>query len=535
MRTTQPHVRHVVQVTAFLGGKEPRAAAEEARNQTLRWLQKRAGPLPQDAWAGQGFEREIPGQHVSAVSLPDPPYWVARLDHPDSNVAGRSWSTEITVGVGKERSQFGLRLRCSSRDYNPDPALTIPGIVRQMAERPGLEDYGVPLSLKPWTLENEADVERMTRLLENTSRQRPVYVVSLPNDQAESDTALIDTADLAARCIGVAYVVILPSFLSFILTDRLGKEHSVFAGAVRSYMPSFTLDDQLPFKHPLALPDRIAGWPNGGPAAFADMLVRKAHEWSVRSSDREQNLPTYSFVKRIALARRETSLANEKDAEERILNLDAQIVELRRENEDWLSEVEQLTSRASEAETERDHLKMANRSLRIYVDELRKSLQAGGKRIQDEIPFPPTMKDVQTWVQRACPGRLVLLGRAGRGLKEAAFQNVKLVCQALLLLANEYRDMRLGGGPASKAGFDKACRQLRLECTPAFAGAGWGEFGDTYVVDWQGQKRRLDMHLKNNGNTRQPERCFRAYFFWDDGEQQVVVGWLPSHLETRLS
>ena len=43
------------------------------------------------------------------------------------------------------------------------------------------------------------------------------------------------------------------------------------------------------------------------------------------------------------------------------------------------------------------------------------------------------------------------------------------------------------------------------------------------------------MHLKSGGNTRDPTRCLRIYFFWDDDEQQVVVGSLPGHLENRLT
>ena len=56
-----------------------------------------------------------------------------------------------------------------------------------------------------------------------------------------------------------------------------------------------------------------------------------------------------------------------------------------------------------------------------------------------------------------------------------------------------------------------------------------------YAALWRGQRWLLDMHLKNGGNTRDPTRCLRVYFFWDDDERQVVVGSLPGHLESRLS
>jgi hypothetical protein len=34
---------------------------------------------------------------------------------------------------------------------------------------------------------------------------------------------------------------------------------------------------------------------------------------------------------------------------------------------------------------------------------------------------------------------------------------------------------------------------------------------------------------------RRPWRALRIYFSWDDDAQQVVVGWLPSHLRNRMS
>ena len=63
------------------------------------------------------------------------------------------------------------------------------------------------------------------------------------------------------------------------------------------------------------------------------------------------------------------------------------------------------------------------------------------------------------------------------------------------------------------------------------------EQGDAFVVAWgpKGEKRVLAWHLKNGGNTRDPERCLRIYYFWDDETQQVVVGSLPGHLKTRAT
>ena len=59
---------------------------------------------------------------------------------------------------------------------------------------------------------------------------------------------------------------------------------------------------------------------------------------------------------------------------------------------------------------------------------------------------------------------------------------------------------------------------------------------DTYRVSFGlgRRKRKLDRHLKK-GTGRDSRDCFRLYFFWDEDEEQIVVGWLPSHLPTPIT
>lgn len=60
-------------------------------------------------------------------------------------------------------------------------------------------------------------------------------------------------------------------------------------------------------------------------------------------------------------------------------------------------------------------------------------------------PIPDDYDEMGKWTHTYLAGRLILLGRARRGeLKTAAFEDVGLVYRSLLLLAFEYRDMRMG-------------------------------------------------------------------------------------------
>jgi hypothetical protein len=532
-----PRIRQVVQITAFLCGPDSSSAAEEARHETLRWLHSRAGPLPPPAWQGESFEREVaPGHSAFAVRLTEPaPYWVARLDHPDTSVAGRTWSTEVSVGISPQAGQFGIRVSCVSRGADPDFELTTPGIVHQVAGRPGLLDYAVRLTPDPWWLESGADVDGLVDLIRNPRRTRPVYVISLPDGATDPATAAIDSRALARRCLGIAHVAVLSSPLSFELTDRVGKEHSVFSGAVRSYMPGFAVEEQVPRKHPLALPARIAEWAGGGAEAFEDLLVRRAYEHSVRRVESEDRLPSFTQVRKISLSRRQLDLERSGDQLEIIGNLQAQTQELGREAATWEALATEEMDRRARLQDETDQLRMQNGWMRGELDRLRDVVQTlTGSRADAPVAFPESLGEVGEWALRAVPGRLAILPRAIRAAKQSVYRDPEHAFNALLMLANEYRDMRIEG-TAKKAGFDRAAQELGLRCEPTLSAPRYGEFGDTYIVDWQGQRRLLDMHLKNGGNTRDPTRCLRIYFFWDDDERQVVVGSLPGHLDNRLT
>jgi hypothetical protein len=537
-RLYHSRIRQIVQITAFLCGENAERAANEARQQTLRWLHRRAGPLPSHAWQGETFEREVaPGLSAFAVALSEPaPYWVARLDHPDASVPGRTWSTEVTVGISPQGAQFGVRLSCTSRRDDPEVELSTPGIALQVADKPGLQDFGVRLTSEPWLLESTVDLTRVLELLANPARTRPVYMASLPDGEVDSATALVDCGSLARRCLGIAHVAILPSPLSFELTHQVGREHSVFGGAVRSYLPGFAIEDQIPRKHPLALPARIAEWPGGGAKAFEDLLVRRAYEQSVHRPDLEDRLPSFTRVRKIALSRRQLDLERGGDDRAIITNLHAQTQELSREAETWEALATEEMDRRARLQDEADQLRAQNGWMRSELDRLRQELQkATGSRPDAPIPFPADLGNIGEWAHQVVPGRLTILPRAIKAAKQALYRDTNHMFRALLVLANEYRDMRLEGNAERRDACAVALNGLRLQCEPTFSGPGYGEFGDTYFVDWLGQRRLLDMHLKNGGNTRDPTRCLRIYFFWDDEERQVVVGSLPGHLENRFT
>jgi hypothetical protein len=332
-------------------------------------------------------------------------------------------------------------------------------------------------------------------------------------------------------------VVVLSSPLSYELTARVGREHSVFGGAIRTYLSGFAIEDQLPRRHPLALPQKILDWNDRGRAGFEDFLVRRAYEINTRASDLYQRLPSFTFVKNIALTRQNTALPDEAPDARRIPILEAQIQELKRDNEQWVASLESQLDERMKLEGDLSRMQAQNEWMRAEIDRLRSVVRDAGNDPESDLPTPDSLDQLAEWVHEAVPGRLTLHPRAVRSAKDSLFRDTALVYDALRMLAIEYREMKTADNENEHArdAFDQRLHELGLKCQPTFSGDNWGMFGDTYIVEWQGQRRYLDMHLKKGGNTRDPTRCLRIYFFWNDDEKQVVVGSLPAHLETRIS
>ena len=109
--------------------------------------------------------------------------------------------------------------------------------------------------------------------------------------------------------------------------------------------------------------------------------------------------------------------------------------------------------------------------------------------------------------------------------------------RSLKLLATAYRHLRMQGGLDRKRQWDQGLEALGLTVEPSISKSRAGEQKAEYYVNYPsgtliGGKKFLEQHLKK-GTDRSERFGLRIYFFWDRTANLVVVGWLPSHLDTR--
>jgi hypothetical protein len=147
---------------------------------------------------------------------------------------------------------------------------SVPGVVLQVISSPGLSTGNFQrLSDKPVVIRSEHQAQLLIDALLDPDRKLPVIVLSVPSTSVDLHKPLLDAPTLAKAAAGLALVVVLPAQASWSLTERFGKQLSVYEGAARVYLPGFT-EDANPFSgHQLILPQWLST-----PYLFVESLRR---------------------------------------------------------------------------------------------------------------------------------------------------------------------------------------------------------------------------------------------------------------------
>jgi hypothetical protein len=485
--------------------------------------------VPPHAYEGKAFEHDQAGLRIAATSNIDSTLWAFRSEHlgNDSNES-RTWVTEALVADLGPTDAFGVRNSCSTLSGEAVPASS-PRFLRDFVVHHSLVDGGVPVSAVSNFVEDMNSFTRFMTLLLSPDRSLPIVVLTqLPHS---TDYAL-DPAKLAKDTQGLAHVFRLSSAMTFWLSDQVGKTLSVFHGAVRTYYPGFSVES-APWQHHLVFPQRIAEWNDEagtGPVAFEQFLSRQLHAFSVGTPAKIEQLPSYFSIRRALLDK------PNKTTDEEIQSLRIEVEEARAKEQEWQVIADDRDAEAHANEEENRSLRAQNLTLANDLKELRKA------RGETSIPIPSSYADLPKWVNSYFADRLFLHARAVRAIKDAAFENVSLVYETLKLLADAYWPMRANQEQEQRQtlsnNWEEGVKQLRLEYNShSIAQNRLGEFREAYTINYRiGQSSRqvLGPHLKF-GSTKDDRYCMRIYFLWDDDRQLVVIGHLPSHLDTRAT
>lgn len=496
--------------------------------------------LPPEAADLRSFELKDDDRLCECVSVPERMLWAIRFKFASKD--GTRWYYDLSLVREEERLLFGMKIDTAFKadiralQANLPLVESLLGCGHLAQER--------PVSANLWQVNTPEDVAELVALLENPRRTLPVIAISAVNWNAWSFTPtapnyLVNADYLAGKVKGYAIVAQITFQGAYALTDAVGKSWSVYDGACRTYFPKVDFDNGSPAHHPCNLKDKIWYWNyegERGDRAFTSFLIDTAHR--VASTSRTDWSGLFFVPEaRVLAAELEMAhalhLANAPERERAMQNhidaLQRKLEAMEQENAEWLTELENATAEA-------ENYKQENAALRLQLDALRAHLiRQSGESPDADIPIPDNYKVMGEWVKEHLAGRLILHPRAERAASKAVYTEVGMVYRALLILANEYRDSRMG------VGTDEAFRHALAQCGMNFSGSidrtRAGEEGDAYFVNYPvGSTQRVFLQYHIVRGTRHEDRyCMRIYFFWDEDTNQVVVGWLPSHLSNRIS
>jgi hypothetical protein len=512
--------REILRLAAVISGESAANAARAARREVLKWAAKQVGDaLPEGAADGKSFEHLRGGRLCIGAGHEDElsALWALRADRPDSDVAQRTWTTEVVIGHAKAGGPalFSLRLLVSTPESNLAIQPAVPGLLRQVANACGLRQGPATLTSGPSAIRSEVDVEFLVDSLIDPDRQLPYLVCTIADGE---ERPRIDANLLAKVALGIAKVFVVPSSLSWVMAQRLGKALATYNGAVRAYLPGFT-HDANPYAHRLFFVDR-------DPASQQARSVLTALRWlAANESLRRQKLGTdvvaFSSVREASLDAERKRLHHagsgaSMQLQAAQLQIDALKQDLGRasaEAEQWMSEFEDADERAQMLEQQLRGAQYRNQQLLAQV-------KARGGEPDSEVSLPTEWGGFADWCDDALSGRVTLASRARRDVKAALFDDPQVAARCLLWLANEYRDSRLNGSSGD----------LRKTLENGIYNDRTG--GDSFEFKWNSRNVMVEWHLKNGGNTHDPQRCLRIYYFWDEESQMVVIVTMPAHIRT---
>ena len=549
------------------------SATGECRSIVLTWLADGMGRrLPRKALRHRSFSLGGDESACRAVRVRDGrrDCWAAQFER--SSAAGQVIVTEVVVGghvgqlpaVGVEVVDRSVVPADSVGEYPAD-------MLAAMAERVPLLQQGRTLGHAPVVVESAETMQGFYRMLVDPGREMPFAVVSVPPGADDQRFLQAQWQALARALTGLAIVWVLPPAMTFRLSDLVGKPLSVFLGAWRFYRPGFDhraartdhplvlknrmederavaettrqflvlasearmragADSTLPFDYrtlaresadtvrgPARLVAFLRGTLGGRPAQGNEYALSPA-----RGSAAARQLLTDRAPGRTgsapATVREPTPRGARRTVRDEVPLLRRKLRAATEKARSRASRYERAKQRAAAAERERDDARRRARQLAGLVRSL-------GGNPDAETPFPTSWEEFSPWCEENLAGRLALTGSARRELGGAEFEDVSLAARCLNWLAIDYRDVRLrGGDPQLHGRIDIDDGVFNLPCG-----------GDNFECSWEGRRHRVEWHIKRGANTRDPRRCLRIYYFWDEETHRVVVASMPAHRRSAVT
>ncbi|MBW3614363.1 MAG: hypothetical protein KY439_03520 [Actinobacteria bacterium] len=455
------------------------------------------------------------------LSVPDEQdrLWTLRWQRPHPDDSDLVWHLHVDVALEAGAAWVGVRLALRPLGHRVVPLqfdIRPPGLVGAVVDGVEVAEDGWALAREPAYAEDDDGVRALAQLLLDPDRVLPVVIITPAeryDDQHDvyRDEPLVNADAVAESLVGLAHVVVIDTTaLTYRLTDYVGRELSVFGGALRLYWPEVAAGD-LPPVHPLWLPDRLAESRN---QPIEKVLLRRV-----------ASTATY----RVSAAALDARLRRAVERHGR-----AEITELFNRAKDaslapeWQEELERAWARIEGLEAENaelarqlaiahDNLSAMSRHMPIAVAE------EEAEDVGSEAGAPGTVAEAVEWAKAECDN-LIFLEDAVDSARRAAYRHPARVYKALLVMDTVAGRWSRGQLPA---GFRHAFAEHGLDFAANVSPTALGKYAHEYQRTYEGRTINMGPHL---GLGRGTAGGCRIYFQLDEDKHLFVVGHVGNHL-----
>ena len=490
---------------------------------------------------GQG---EYAKSWLRIYATPDgtPEYYAWVLKIPDNSVRGRQWITELGLRISGDLLDLSCVVKTDeiSTLVVQQPMASQPRVIRYILKNVSESNCGtfapsVPGRKLKIVGHFEDSYRGLLAEIEHESRNCPLILVS-PRSDGEY---LVDPGELQERVFGLAQVVrVSEDFHSVEMENALGQRWSAWDGAINLIRPQ---NASGVISNSLFLSDAIESWGKSPHEQLSRLLAMVTANTNIPrlrkriSPEGVAQIAMRRYLQNLHHRAAETTASNYqaqleeltedvKDGEVFIADLDSYSDDLKEENENLESSLEEVHSALSQKEYEIQGLKAQLKDagqqkndqseIALLVDLARKKNQ----------PSPTQCLQV---AQGFYGDRCTVLNTGWQSAsKMSRFAHGQKLLDLLVRLVTDYREALLQGG-------DNQARHCfgpkEFAATESQTILSNKDLARARTFEYEGELVPMFRHLKI-GIADDQTKTIRVHFHWDSLARKIVIGHCGAHL-----
>lgn len=496
------------------------------------WIKKVSGKhfSIDDLMSSNDFE--IEGSYVRTYSAikSEPETYSIMYSHPDNEVNGRQWITEIGIAKHKDYTFVSILLEISDVSTRVDskPISTRPRLVSFLKKNCVFDRDTIGIKCQ-YIRNNYGDLKYLSHEVFRDNRNYPIILLSAQNYRYATDYN-----KLQEQLIGLCQVFVIDTDVDSWEMERIvGRRYSCWNGAINIIYPlslSGNINTSILFK------DRIDEIISSEMPINNYLLSLITHSCNAHKKKKHIS-PVLTRSKRLADNNRYykdkiSHLNNESDFKEL---LDEALDDIDNLNTALCEQESIYIEMIDDIEKEISKLKIDNHTLNSRINELNKSNSTDEKidtySLVSIISNRLNPESILKFLQILIPDRLIVLDSAmNSAIKSDKFKYSQRLIYLIYKLCTDYLDLYLKNGDnEAKSVLGQAYAANESETVERSK-----KLSDMRKFNYENKDEYMFQHL-SIGVAHNKSETIRVHFLIDSNKRKVVIGYCGEHLPVQSS